>query len=193
MVFQTVCLLLAVYLSVFFITRFARNKNSTSIDFKKYSAGNEDKYPTFSICFKGPQFHWYHKREIYATFGLGYMEYEKMLKGEKFYRYEYNRSSRLFDKIDTTLDYKDDMDFHIFHLNVSDFLVDTNFTYLNSSHHPNSFYLRKNTSAGGILQGPLLNISYQSPDMICFGRDARNISDSTTSSSRVEDSLKLKK
>ena len=186
MVFQTMCLVLAIYVSVDLVERFDLNKNQTSMEIKMYSVDDQDKYPVFSICFKGAQFRRY-QRLIYDAFGLSKVEYENMLKGEKAFTYEYCPKSRAFRKIETNLSNGPYADFENFHLKTHDFLVETNMTYLDSSHNFNSF-LRKNFSSNiRVLHGLQLRINYQSPDMICFARDASYISNST----RLEDSLRL--
>ena len=50
-----------------FVKRFNENDNATSIAYKKYSNTSEDKYTTYSVCFKGTLFHWYHDLHIYNS------------------------------------------------------------------------------------------------------------------------------
>ena len=55
--------------------------------YRKYSNTSDDKYPTFSICFKGSLFHWYRDIDIYNDWELMPEQYEKMMKGEPAFRY----------------------------------------------------------------------------------------------------------
>ena len=97
MFFQMVCFALAVFMAASFVKRFNENDNATSITYKKFSTTSHDLYPTFSICFRGTHFHWYHDVDIYDAFELRPEQYEMMLKGKPAFRYEYDSSLRLFE------------------------------------------------------------------------------------------------
>ena len=77
-------------MSASFVKRFNENENATSIAYKKYSSTPEDKYPTYSICLKGTQLHWYNDLDIYNAFELRSEQYERMLRGEPAFRYVYD-------------------------------------------------------------------------------------------------------
>ena len=113
------------YMSATFVKRFIENENVTSIVYKKYSKADVDEYPTFSICFKGARLHWYHKQEIYDAFGLDYVQYDRMLKGESAFRYEYDSVSKLFRKKSTLMN-SSDTNTNGFHLSASDFFLHIN-------------------------------------------------------------------
>ena len=57
-------------MSVSFVKRFKDNENATSITYKPFNDGPEDKYPTYSICFKGSKLHWHRKLEIFNAYEL---------------------------------------------------------------------------------------------------------------------------
>ena len=69
-------------MSASFVKRFIENENATSITYKQFNKEPKDKYPTFSICFKGYMFHWFHPLAIFDAFGLNNKQFERMLKGE---------------------------------------------------------------------------------------------------------------
>ena len=94
-----------------FVNRFTDNENGTSITYGRYSRASSDKYPTFSICFRGDRLHWYNKQSIYGSFELNHLEYQKMLRGEKAFKYEYEPSSRLYRKTVTHVNNGSDADF----------------------------------------------------------------------------------
>ena len=89
-VYQVSCFLLAVYMSVILVARFIANQSATLISYQHYHNSPDDIYPTFSICFTGTSFHWYGEMAIFRTYGLTSYEYERMLKGESAFRYEYD-------------------------------------------------------------------------------------------------------
>ena len=167
------------------VHRYNENANKTTITYGRYSRASNDKYPTFSICFKGAQLNWYHEPSIYDTFGLTYLEYEKMIKGEKAFKYEYDPSLRLFKKVLTFMDNGTDTDFHKFHLSVSDFLVATRFDYIHANHSAFSWkYIN-----GGTPDELPFRINYHSPEMICFTRNSSYVNNSI----RLKDLLILNK
>ena len=171
-------------MSISFVRRFNENENATSITYKKYSTGPDDVYPTFSICFRGTQFHWTYDLNIYDAFALTSRQYKNMLKGKPAISYQYDNSLRLFRKIPTFVNNGSNALFNKFHLQFSDFLLDANFTSLN----PNDSISFKTKGVGTVAKPPF-HISYHSPDFICFARD----STFTTGLIRLEDSLTLNK
>ena len=102
-IFQTICFLLTVFMSVSFVNRYMENENSTRIIYKKFHEKSEDKYPTYSVCFKGTNFHWFNGLDIYNAFELRVEQYEMMLKGNLALRYEYDSSLKLFRKVPTLI------------------------------------------------------------------------------------------
>ena len=97
--FTLVCFLLAAYMTNTQIMRFLKNEDSTTIAFKRFNLSPDDKYPAFSICFTGAELHWYNDKLIFDTFGVSSSKYERMLKGEKIMKYEYDYKSKLYDKV----------------------------------------------------------------------------------------------
>ena len=168
MIFQAICFLLAIYMSVSFVKRFNDNDNSTSITFKKYSQNPIDKYPTFSVCFKGPLLHWYYDLDIYNAFELRTEKFEMMLQGEPAFKYVYNPSLRLFSKRTAFLSNGSSFDWKKFHLKITDILLEAHFTSLDE----NNSRIFRNKGSGNSDEPPF-TLSYQTPEMICFARDSK--------------------
>ena len=180
LIFQIVCVLLAIYMSASFVKRFNENDNATSIAYKKYSTTYQDKYPTFSICFKGAPFHWYYEMDIYNAFELTYWQYQKMLRGEPAFRYVYDPFKRLFLKLPAFVNNGSTANSEKFHLKFSDFLLEADFISLDERH---SRFYRK--GGRGDSNASPFKISFQTPDMICFSRDPVHVSNLI----RLQDSL----
>ena len=168
MVFQMVCFLLAIYMAVSFVKRFNENDNVTSITYKPFNDGPADKYPTYSICFKGSRFHWYRRENIFEAFELSFEQFEMMLKGEPAFRYDFDLSLRLFRKVPTFVNNGSDVTFNNFHLRASDFLKSADLTTHNS-YHSRGFTMHGEKAISEF------SITYQTPDMICFTRDSRHV------------------
>ena len=96
--FSMVCFLLAAYMTNTQVIRLLKNDDSTTIAFKRFNLSPDDKYPTFSMCFKGAELRWYNDKFIFDQFGISSSKYEKLLKGEKVSKYRYNYTSKLYDK-----------------------------------------------------------------------------------------------
>ena len=166
-IFQTICFLLTVFMSVSFVNRYMENENSTRIIYKKFHETFEDKYPTYSVCFKGTSFHWLNGLNIYNAFELRAEQYEMMLKGNLALRYEYDSSLKLFRKMPTLMVNGSNVRFDEFHVKISDFLLEANFTTLDQNH--SRFFKR---TGKHIEHAPPFNINYQTPEMICFARQS---------------------
>ena len=152
-------------MSVSFVNRYIENENSTAIIYKKFHEKYEDKYPTYSVCFKGTNFHWFNGLNIYNAFELRVEQYEMMLKGNLAFRYEYDSSLKLFRKMPTLIRNGSNVRFNEFHVKISDFLLEANFKTLEENH--SRFFGREGKHFG---DDPPFNINYQTPEMICFAR-----------------------
>ena len=183
-VFQMICFLSAIFMSASFVRRFNANDNATSITYKKFNRKPQDVYPTFSICFRGTNFHWYNDIGIYDAFELRPEQYETMVKGETAFRYEYDTSLRLFSKRPTFLNNETSSESKSFHLQLSNFLIEANFTTLNKK--DSRFFTTKNM--GNLSELPF-SINYQTSEAICFERDSTYVSNLI----RMEDVLTLRR
>ena len=89
-VFDIVCFLMALYMTVILIGRYEENRSATSIAYKKFGDTDSDQYPTFSICFKGDGLYRFNGSVIYDAYGISPRTYEMMLQGQPVFGYEYN-------------------------------------------------------------------------------------------------------
>ena len=79
---------------------------------KRFNKEQDDKYPTFSFCFKGARFHWINDHYIFDSFGLNATQYERMLRGEIAERYDRNDSYRSYTKTSVSFNYSKAIDFN---------------------------------------------------------------------------------
>ena len=169
-VFNTICFLMAVYMTVLLVTRFLENKDATSILYKNYGATLEDKYPTFSICFEGTNFHWYRDSEIFEAFQLTQSGYEQLLSGKTAYRYDYNHTSRLYRKTPIVLKEKINANVDTFHVQMSHFLLKSAFLTEDRKH---AIYYGNDANFYQVPKPPFY-IGYQTTRMICFTRQSND-------------------
>ena len=158
-------------MSTSFVKRFTENENSTSITYRKYNEKPKDEYPTFSICFEGNLFHWYHDLHIYKALELTTVQYEMMLKGRPAFRYQYDSSTRLFRKMPTFMTNDSNDAYNGFHVQLFDFLLEANFAALDKTRSERFFAIDRGRS-----DKQPFSLSYHTPDMICFARDSTYVS-----------------
>ena len=153
-------------MTVILVGRFLEDRSTTSITYKQYNDKPEDKYPTYSICFKGNSFYWRHGLEIFNEYGLYSYQLEQMLKGEPTFSYEYDHTSRLYKKLPTII--KNESNLNSCHFQLEDILVEAIFT---ADDLQNSISY-SNFSTSGHDNQPFY-LGYQTPDMICYTRDTK--------------------
>ena len=84
-VFHLLGLSLAIYFVTKQILQYQENADKSSFYFKKYHQEEEDKYPTFSICFYADDRYpgtLYQEDVINDTLGIDALEYQNMLLGD---------------------------------------------------------------------------------------------------------------
>ena len=150
-------------------SQYLENKDATSILYKQYNTGPHDKYPTFSICFQGNQFHWYNELEIFRAFGVPVLEYVRILSGKSATRYEYNLTSRLYKRFPAYMDLTLNANFDKFHIQISDFVRKSEFV-----NEQNKEVFNYGMDIYNSSPQPAFYIGYQTPDMICFTRNSND-------------------
>ena len=181
--FTIACFLLATYMTNTQIMRFLKNEDSTTIAFKRFNLSPEDKYPTFSICLTGAELRWYNEKNIFDTFGVSSLKYQKMLKGQKIWKYDYDYKSKLYSKI--PVDYiagssADKVD--KFSISVSDILIG-----LHYSTSPNEKSFRyTNDKKGSQSEISQLKLGYQTPNKVCFTRSTNDSLDTVRRYDRLD-------
>ena len=159
-----------------------RNADATSIQYKLYNQGPNDKYPTFSICLEGSSFLWYNNHRIFDEYGLSTKSYEQMVMGEDALTYEYIPTSGLYKKVPVNIK-NDSLSFNQFHVQISDFLEVADFK---TSKENNTFYYKDGLSE---TMKPPFFIGYQTTTMVCFTRK----SDDVLNLIRITDTMTMKK
>ena len=173
-IFQVACFLFAIYFTTLFSTQYLENIDNQLIAIKKFNEDEDNRYPTFSFCFHGTRFHWFHDLQIFESYGINATQYSQMLKGQMAERYVRNDSFRSYNKIPVSSNSGYDINFNSFHLKPEDFIRSLHFdtedfsanTIISKDHDWNA------------TNKPPMHLSFQSADMICFSRvsnDALNL------------------
>ena len=96
-IFGMVCFLLAAYFTHTQGIRYLANEDTSSITHKQFNQTPRDKYPTFSICFRGEDVYWKKEDMLFQALGVTSTQYVQTLKGDG-QRYEYDEMTRLYSK-----------------------------------------------------------------------------------------------
>lgn len=165
-IFQVCCFFLAVYWITYFSSQYAENRDTTFISMKTFNARPEDKYPAFTICFKGSNFHWLREENIFDSFGINSVQLEAMLKKGKAFRDELKKESKVYEK--KTVVYRDGINVSLeqYHLKLTDFLYELE--YITEDVTESVKFI--NGINNSINADQLINVSYHSADKICFSR-----------------------
>ena len=148
--------------------RFMENSDSSFILIKKINQEPADKYPTFSLCFNGANFHWYHDNNIFSTYGINATQFELMLKGEKAIRYEPLLSPRLYRKVPVIMKNATDFPLDQFYLQNTDFIQELHYV---TNNEVNDLSYTKGINRNNDSR-PAMYLSYQSAEMICYTRNS---------------------
>lgn len=139
---------------------------------KKFNEEDDNHYPTFSLCFKGIKFQWYHENIIFDSYSLNATQYQFMLKGETAKRYDRNDLIRSYNKTEVFVDDGYDVDFGRFHLQTKDLMNN----FIQSMH-----YSAENSSMDLVIEDTRdwnetnnqpIHLAFQSPERICFTRNS---------------------
>ena len=109
-IFDVICALLAIYMTLQNIGRFQEDDSETTISYKKYGDAVEGEYPSFSMCFEGNGLYRFNESAIFAAYGIHLSDYEQMLNGKLAFQYEYHISSRRYGKESIPLHYEPRVD-----------------------------------------------------------------------------------
>ena len=170
-IFQVGCFFLALYWVLLFSGQYSENNDAISITMKKFNEHQNDKYPTFSLCFEGDKFHWYRDEEIFKAYSLNATQYTKMLKGETALMSKFNEDSKLYKKESVFIEDGYQPNFETFHLQLTDLLLELEYVSENSH---NDVYIRNEIHSNESFE-PHMYLSYQTPDTICFTRNEQDM------------------
>ena len=151
--------------------RFDKNDSSTSIAYKKYDKTPKDKYPTFSICLRGPKIHSYNNSATFRAYGITSDQYRLMLMGTNTSTYHYNPASRSYTKSPIIMKTASKVNFQNMvqrNFELTDILLEAKF--VRKGNNDTTYYSQ--TSKEKL---PLY-ISYEHKDIICFTRKSQYIS-----------------
>ena len=96
-VFGLACFLLAAYFTLTQVVRYLSNEDTSSIAHKQFNETPQDKYTTFSICFKGRDIYWRKEERLFQMLGVTSSQYVDTLKGHG-QRYEYHEETGFYNK-----------------------------------------------------------------------------------------------
>ena len=157
------CFVLATYYTITQVVRFLQNKDTSTITHKTFNEMPENRYPTFSICFKGKEIYWNIESFLFERSGMTSAQYVDFLKGVGW-QYEYDEVSRLYKKV-----YHNDSAFtSIQKRNVQD-----NLLYKLDIIVGTYFFARDHVGKAALNEmGIPFYVGHRSPDEICLTRNS---------------------
>ena len=176
-VFQIFCLCMASYWIALFSAQYVENRDAIYISMKTFNENPIDKYPTFTLCFGGDNFHWYRENNIFDAYGINSTQYELMLMGEKAMTDKLNKTSKLYEKHPVFLSDFDDTNFDHFSLRTSDFVHELNFFTKERSNDVNII----GSNVDNETLDSNFHLSYQTANKICFTRNSNDVLKTTRS------------
>ena len=93
--FLLICFFLTAWMSLNQIERFLENRDNSSIRYKRFNESPLDQYPTFSLCFKGPDIYWKNEMLLFDLFGISSQQYVNIMKGNQAWKYVYDDRTRV--------------------------------------------------------------------------------------------------
>ena len=142
---------------------------------KRFNKEDDDKYPTFSFCFKGARFHWMNDHYIFESFGLNATQYERMLRGEIAERYDRNDLYRSYAKTSVSFNYSKAIDFKGFNVDMRYFLRSLHF----ATEKKDSETKIANWEEWEKTKEHAMHLIHQTTNKICFSRKSTDLSGST--------------
>ena len=170
-IFDVICFLLALWMTLKNIGRFHDDINATQITYKKYGDTVEDKYPSFSLCFEGDGLYHFNESAIFTAYGIHLNDYEMMLKGNQAFRYDYDPLTQRYNKSSLPSSFIPNVGFDAQDLfQLPKIFKSASFAALNQSE--SIFFGRKGrVSFQRSLEEPPLFVSYQGPKEFCLTRN----------------------
>ena len=162
---------------------FIKNKDTSTISYRPFNLDIMDKYPTFSLCFKGPDIYWHKEAFLFEKAGVTSAQYVSTLSG-KGTRYKLNEISKLYLKESIGMDNVSLVDFEDVVLNPSNLLSGVEFVAHEEQHSTHYGTGKK----GAMLEILPFYIGFQSAKETCITRNSTDQLDAT----RDYDLLSLK-
>ena len=167
-IFDVICFLLALFMTLKNIARFLDDANATTITYKKFGHTVDDKYPALSACFEGEGIYRFNESAIFTAYNIHLIDYEQMVRGGIASQYKYNHSSRRYSKNSLRLNFEPNFDFKVQDLfRIPDIVKTTGF--VDEDETPSSSFEKKlGISAIQDTEEPSFNTTYQSSNMFCL-------------------------
>ena len=131
-------------------------------------------YPEISVCFTGHHLYWYNDDLISNTLGVTTADYERMLKGGKGFAYDYNFTSKLFEKVELKDKYWLMEDVEKFQIEASNLITGLEYATEDGSTSVSYGVGKKGKRASQIP----VHSSFKTPDTICLTRTSNDAPDS---------------
>ena len=125
-------------------------------------------YPELTICFDGNELRWYNDASIFDSFEVTAFKYGELLKGKNVMKYKYNYEQRMYEQIPIDIRNGSHAAFDTFSLTISEVL--TGLEYI-AADHKTSIHYGKGLKGKERKEIPF-DVSYRTPDTICFTRKA---------------------
>ena len=133
-----------------------------------FNESPQDTYPTYSICFQGEVYRWYHHTNLFDSHGVSPTQYAKILKGDIGTKYQYLYDSQMFAKIPLRFENLSNHDSDMFSLSISDFLDGLKVAAKDIKNKYSIYYGVE--KVGKPKRDIPFEIGHQTPDSICFTR-----------------------
>ena len=170
-------MLLALYMTLKNIWRYFDDANETTITYKKYLHTDDDKYPTYSVCFEGNGLYRFNESAIFNAYGIDLGNYEMMLQGQQAFQFEYDPFNMRYNKFPLPSKYEPSNDIKEEDLfKLPDIVKKASFVFANQSQSI-SFGENEKISFEISSEEQPFYISYQSSKLLCLTRKQGHDSD----------------
>ena len=154
------------------IARFREDRSATVISYKGYGDTLEHKYPDFSVCVKGEDVYRYNESSIFKGYKINPTEYKMLLDGRPAYRFKYDATSRLYDKIPLLPTHETNSTFDEMAKDsyaLSDIVKEAGFQ-TKDTRSSIVYRKRKRITLEKTVDEPPFHISYRAAKFVCFTR-----------------------
>ena len=167
--FKVTCFLLAGYMTKVSFARFLDNRDASSFSYKTFNEKSQHKYPTFSICFEGPDIYQPYAADISMRFDISPKKYLHILEGDNVTVPRFNDNDIVYDIRDVS-----DNDFRKFSINLYDILQGSTFFAKNPNQTVYYAYgkVTEGMEDGKRIDNVPFHISHQTANLICFSRNS---------------------
>lgn len=145
------------------VVRFLENYDTSTIKHKRFNRTPRDKYPTYSICFKGSEIYWLNEKSLFSILGVTSEQYTKILQGDGW-KYDYKNQNNYLRKVPLDLTNASNPSIRDVTMKPWDIFSEFNFVYENNN---DSKVFKK----GKEKDNPFY-VGYMTSDEICYTRSS---------------------